>query len=197
MTPAEEIRAALFSNHVSSLRENVLKADPNCDLVRKMDQLVKSFGLKWEGFKWSFDNQKYQWDGKSQTLRGDSVQNILHELGHYQVASPKRRLLKGFGLGSEPDGGNCDSIMAGDYDFREESRASLMGILWVHHIGGEWRKNMDDHEWDEVALTRMGRDETFDETIAWLTKHGILVAGVPQVKIRTHRDHHSHLLRVQ
>lgn len=80
----------------------------------------------------------YSWDG--QVIRTRSETSVVfHEIAHWQIAPPERRVLPDFGLGAGPETGFIDDAnRAACVDFsvkeREENLASLLGILWeVEH----------------------------------------------------------------
>ncbi|HMA49120.1 MAG TPA: hypothetical protein VKP60_05150 [Magnetospirillaceae bacterium] len=79
------------------------------------------------------------WDGQAVAIRMEpSV--IVHEVAHYQLATPDRRHLADFGLGAGPESGDkalCEAerrVFGVDCD-REEALASLLGVLWEAELG--------------------------------------------------------------
>ncbi len=96
------------------------------------------------------------WDGRQSFVGDQNVSNIVHEVAHFQVASPERRKLLEFGLGQSPAVGYGaykdvmpkETLGLGDSTL-EESRASLLGILWQLHLGiadPSW--TWSEHSWD-------------------------------------------------
>jgi len=57
---------------------------------------------------------------------------MIHELSHYQVATPSKRLLVNFGLGEDTNG--TDSIFTVEKQIQEETRAVLLTLYWFE----EW-----------------------------------------------------------
>lgn len=74
------------------------------------------------------------WDGENVATRMEpSV--IIHEVAHFQLASPSRRHCADFGLGAGPESGDkgrgeAERQVFGVDSDREEALASLLGVLW-------------------------------------------------------------------
>jgi hypothetical protein len=97
------------------------------------------------------------WDGER--LRADSEAYVLvHEVAHFQLASPARRRAVDFGLGAGPDTTDRAAAeraaalteIAGD---REEAMVSLLGILWEVALGHPALASFLDQNWLEGAGT--------------------------------------------
>jgi hypothetical protein len=99
--------------------------------------------------------QGFSWDGRG--LRADTEAYVLlHEIAHYQLASPERRGVVDFGLGPGPDTGDRAaaeraavlSMLERD---REEAAVSLLGILWETALGHPALASFLDQNWLEGA----------------------------------------------
>jgi hypothetical protein len=95
-------------------------------------------------FQW--DLPELQWDGT--TLRAANGSGLIHEFAHFVVAAPRRRSLPGFGLGGEPEGvALTKAYVNPELADREETLASLLGILIERHLGDGWVITFIDHDW--------------------------------------------------
>jgi hypothetical protein len=98
--------------------------------------LLRRFGL---GILDEDPNDGLTWDGQAVAVRMEpSV--IIHEVAHYQLATPERRHLPDFGLGAGPESGDKPRGEAGRRVFgvdcdREEALVSLLGVLWEAELG--------------------------------------------------------------
>lgn len=97
----------------------------------------------------------FSWDGRR--LRADTEAFVLvHEIAHFQLASPARRRAIDFGLGAGPDTLDRAAAervavlteLAGD---REEAMVSLLGILWEVSLGHPALASFLDQNWLEGA----------------------------------------------
>ena len=95
--------------------------------------------------------EAFSWDGRR--LRADTEAYVLlHEIAHYQLASPERRSAIDFGLGPGPDTGDRAAaeraavlpLLEGD---REEAAVSLRGILWEVERGHPALASFLDQNW--------------------------------------------------
>ena len=113
----------------------------------------------------------FSWDG--QAVRTDSEPAVLvHEVAHYQLASPARRVLPDFGLGAGPETGKiaiADAALRLDGPAREteEQMASLLGILWEIELGQPGILAFQEQNWLEGA-GRPGTAAFFAVTLARL-----------------------------
>ena len=95
----------------------------------------------------------YNWDGEA--LDGATeAYVILHEVAHYVLAPPQRRVLPDFGLGPGPDTRNrvgAERAAALPVLEREadEAAASLLGILWEAELGQPALASFLDQNWLE------------------------------------------------
>lgn len=76
----------------------------------------------------------FSWDGRAIRTRSETSV-VFHEVAHWQIASPERRMLPDFGVGAGPESGRIDEANAAvcvDAATREEEEnlSSLLGILW-------------------------------------------------------------------
>ncbi|MCF4165085.1 hypothetical protein L2U69_05480 [Zavarzinia compransoris] len=81
----------------------------------------------------------FSWDGRVLRARSEASV-IVHEVTHYLVAPPERRHTLDFGLGAGPETGRvAEADAAASTDFatreREETLASLLGVLWEVELG--------------------------------------------------------------
>ncbi|HVJ51303.1 MAG TPA: hypothetical protein VM689_02510 [Aliidongia sp.] len=97
----------------------------------------------------------FSWDGKSvRTLSEPAV--LLHEVAHFQLASPARRRLPDFGLGAGPETGRvaiADAALCVEPAQREaeEQQASLLGILWEVELDQPAILAFQEQNWLEGA----------------------------------------------
>lgn len=154
-------------------------------------ELLASFGFTYTTTTYRTPKQ---WDGENMILRAESFEGLCHELAHFQVSSPARRKLVGFGLGSEPEArSHVVTPLHYKIALREEGRASLLGIYWVHHLGADWEDNLFDHNWCRESFTKGIDGESFHGAVKWLTKHRFIKAGYPvRGTQRRFGDHHKH-----
>ena len=95
----------------------------------------------------------FNWDGEA--LDGATeAYVILHEVAHYVLAPPQRRVLPDFGLGPGPDTRNrvgAERAAALPVLEREadEAAASLLGILWEAELGQPALASFLDQNWLE------------------------------------------------
>jgi len=118
----------------------------------------------------------FSWDG--QAVRTESEPAVLlHEVAHYQLASPARRALPDFGLGAGPETGRVEIAEAArrlDWLAREteEQMASLLGILWEIELGQPGILAFQEQNWLEGA-GRTGAAEFFCATLTRLQDCGL------------------------
>jgi len=95
----------------------------------------------------------FGWDGRA-LRRATEAYVLLHEVAHFQLASPARRRLPDFGLGPGPETGQrglaerC-ARLHGVAREREEAKASLLGILWESELGQPALASFLDQNWLE------------------------------------------------
>jgi len=99
----------------------------------------------------------FNWDGTH--LRADTEAFVLiHEVAHYQLATPERRRLIDFGLGPGPDtrdraAAAAVAVLSAVEGDREEAMTSLLGILWEAALGHPALASFLDQNWLEGAET--------------------------------------------
>ena len=100
-------------------------------------ELCRRFGF---GIKDCDPQEWFTWDGFNVATRMEpSV--LIHEVAHFQCASPYRRNLPDFGLGAGPETGkgraaaNAVQTVYGALADMEEGMTSLLGILWEAELG--------------------------------------------------------------
>jgi hypothetical protein len=104
----------------------------------------------------------FGWDGMA--LRATTEAYVLlHEVAHFQLASPARRRALDFGLGAGPESGErhvadaAAQVSGLDRD-REEAMASLLGVLWEVELGHPALASFIDQNWLEGAGRRSAAD---------------------------------------
>jgi hypothetical protein len=151
--------------------------------------LIAKFGIRAKAGASQLD---VSWDGSA--LRSDTEAYVLlHEVAHYQLAAPARRGLVDFGLGPGPETGNRERAMRAQSLFglareREESMASLLGILWEAELGHPALASLLDQNWLEGA-GRIGTAMHFASVLEALARGGFIDgAGRPLLRLRQHAD---------
>lgn len=119
----------------------------------------------------------FSWDGAHvRSLSEPAV--LIHEVAHYQVASPARRFLPDFGLGAGPETGRTAEAEAArrlDDAAREveEQLASILGVLWEVELGQPGILAFQEQNWLEGA-GRPGAAEFLVERLAQLQALGLV-----------------------
>lgn len=119
----------------------------------------------------------FSWDGSVVRSRSEpSV--LLHEIAHWWLCPPDRRLLPDFGLGAGPETGRkaeADRARVADQPTqeREEAMASLLGILWEAHLGLPALAAFAEQNWLERP-DRPGTPGYFATVIGWLRDGGLI-----------------------
>jgi hypothetical protein len=141
-------------------RAEIFKVTPK--LKRKINTLAKRVGvaLNWKRAP------GLQWNGNDIACKGQDASNIIHDIAHYAVATPRARECWDFGLGPGPDTlittwqlQNLErSIFPREHHGRIcneiESQASALGIHWEKELGLPWEKTAEYHDWDFEDLKR-------------------------------------------
>ena len=137
----------------------------------------------------------YSWDGSHvSALSEPSV--LLHEVAHFQLASPERRGLPDFGLGAGPETGLRDLADAArrlDFQAREaeEAMASLLGMLWEAELGLNAMPAFQEQNWLEGA-DRPGTAAFFTYVVIRLIDDGFVGSdGTPRLLLRSMPDEHA------
>lgn len=125
----------------------------------KLVDLAKKHGLTidWEAKQ---PHTPAQYKGDFKIAGCESTSNIIHDIAHHVVASPSRRKLLNWGLGSGPSDYNGDDTIPMKVSERfadmEEQRASLLGIFFERELGFPWWLTWEAHNWT-VASNREWR----------------------------------------
>ncbi len=83
----------------------------------------------------------------------EAFSNLCHDLAHWLIASPDRRVLPDFGLGPGPDScATAERNVNVSTAQLEESAASILGILIERHLGGDVTSTLKRHRWSNRAL---------------------------------------------
>lgn len=132
------------------------------------------------------------WDGESvATLTEPSV--LIHEVAHFQVASPARRFTPDFCLGAGPETGRIDyanSFLGLDETRREieEQWTSLLGVIWEAELGQPAILAFHEQNWLEGA-GRASTAEFFVSVLTTLIDMGMVDAeGHPLLALRCSGD---------
>lgn len=118
---------------------------------------------------------------------------LLHEVAHFQLAAPARRIQVDFGLGPGPETGDHARAATAQTLFglareREEAMASLLGILWEAELGHPALASLLDQNWLEGA-GRPGTAAHFVEIVTALEAGGFVDrVGRPQMRLRQRAD---------
>lgn len=135
------------------------------------------------------------WDGRA--LRaGTEAYVLLHEIAHFQIATPARRRLADFGLGPGPESGDRataerQAVLHGLAREHEEAKASLLGIVWEVELGQPALASFLDQNWLEGA-GRAGAARHFRAVLAQLRAGGfVTAAGRPAMRLNLDRDRPS------
>lgn len=151
--------------------------------------LIIKFGI---GIKPGVPQFDLSWDGAMLRCETEAYV-LLHEVAHFQLAAPARRLRVDFGLGPGPETGDRVRAAQAQTVFglareREEAMASLLGILWEAEFGHPALASLLDQNWLEGA-GRPGTAAHFVDIVAALEVGGFVDrAGRPQMRLRQHAD---------
>jgi len=132
------------------------------------------------------------WDGAALRCETEAYV-LLHEVAHFQLAAPARRVQVDFGLGPGPETGDRAraaqaQILFGLAREREEAMASLLGILWEAELGHPALASLLDQNWLE-GVGRSGTAAHFIDIVTALEAGGFVDrAGRPQMQLRQHAD---------
>ena len=151
--------------------------------------LVTKFAI---GLKPGAPQLDVSWDGVALRCETEAYV-LLHEVAHFQLASPARRVLVDFGLGPGPETGDRARAAQAQTLFglareREEAMASLLGILWETELGHPTLASLLDQNWLEGA-GRSGTAAHFVDIVTALEAGGFVDrAGRPQMWFRQQAD---------
>jgi hypothetical protein len=136
------------------------------------------------------------WDGKRLHARTEAFV-LVHEIAHFQLASPARRRVIDFGLGAGPDTVDRAAAervamltqLASDH---EEAMVSLLGILWEVRLGHPALASFLDHNWLEGDIARAAAH--FATVLRRLNAGGFVDgAGRPTRRLRQETDEATEL----
>lgn len=157
------------------------KKNPDAASNRRVDALARRMGMT---LKLDEDG-KIAWTGKFlNTALSVTNTNVLHDVAHFQLATPIRRRMPDFGLGPSVDSqGWAPRVIPSNQSDIEENIVSILGILWERELGINHIDTLHDHNWiDRDGKLFSGR---IDLILPWLAKQGYIDAnGVPQMKLR-------------
>lgn len=128
----------------------------------------------------------FHWDGAA--LRAESEPYVvLHEIAHFQIATPARRRVVEFGLGPGPDTGRRGEAKAaqtvdGLALEAEEAAASLLGILWEAALGHPALASFLDQNWLE-GWKRGAAAAHFDAVFDRLLAGGLVTADARPTRL--------------
>ncbi|OAN62645.1 hypothetical protein [Magnetospirillum moscoviense] len=134
----------------------------------------------------------FTWDGTNVAIQMEpSV--LIHEVAHYQCASPERRAVLDFGLGCGPESGKrpeadaVQTLFCPERDV-EEALCSLLGILWEAELGQPAVLAFLEQNWMEGG-TSLHNVAHFKKIVRWLDQMGLIDEdGRPTMGLRTEAD---------
>lgn len=127
----------------------------------------------------------FSWDGHAIRTRSETSV-VFHEIAHWQLAPPARRVLPDFGVGAGPETGRIDEANAAvcvDAATREEEEnlSSLLGILWEVEYGEPAILAFAEQNWLEF-YDRPSTPAHFARCLRSLKDRGLLTEdGRPRV----------------
>lgn len=184
----EKCIETLFKDLTSS-EHNIGQSDHIDETIYLIESklLLDSTGIPHRFVKPKYEKaltEEHTWDGNILTLK-DSIKsyNLLHEIAHNQVASPRRRRKPEYGLGQSPE-----SFLRANFELKfesceeEERLASILGILWERKLGHNFYSTLRSHCWLEVSDKV---DRELKGVLKTLNKYGLIdKQGVPQLAFR-------------
>ncbi|MDO8608814.1 MAG: hypothetical protein Q7R40_19955 [Phaeospirillum sp.] len=152
-------------------------------------ELCRRFGL---GVLDRDPHDYFTWDGEAVAIRMEpSV--LIHEVAHYQCASPERRTVIDFGLGAGPESGRkaegeaAQSLFLPERDV-EEGLCSLLGILWEAELGQPAVLAFLEQNWLEGG-TSLHNLAHFRKIVRWLRELEMIDDdGAPTMALRREGD---------
>lgn len=152
-------------------------------------QLCREFGF---GILDVDPKSHFTWDGENVAIRMEpSV--LIHEVGHYQLASPERRTVLDFGLGCGPESGKREEADAVQTLFLperdvEEALCSLLGILWEAVLGQPAILAFLEQNWMEGGAN-LHNVAHFRKIVRWLRDMELIDDdGMPTRNLRQEGD---------
>lgn len=96
------------------------------------------------------------WDGIYLRYKNLSIDNILHEIAHFQIAKSHHRYKMDFALGQGPESGivTKENYLINKYADIQEEYASVIGILWMKFFKIKTYGTFSTHSWDDDRESR-------------------------------------------
>jgi elongation factor P hydroxylase len=136
--------------------------------------------------------RSFSWDGERLSVATEAYV-LLHEIAHFQLASPERRHIVDFALGAGPETGERRAADHAQRVFglereEEEAMASLLGILWEAELGHPALASFLDQNWLEGAECPAAAAH-FRRVLGRLEEGGFVDRhGRPTMRVRTTPD---------
>lgn len=107
------------------------------------------------------------WDGEVLTVsKHIKPWNLIHEIAHFQVCPKYRIRQKEWGLGWSPESNvRVKATVKYSTAQKEESWASLLGILWEKFLGFDYGQTLLAHNLAELVDTKIVLDESLPNSI--------------------------------
>jgi hypothetical protein len=180
--PADSVAAATFARIAATRRFcPALKADLHAGRDKAI-ALARRLGI---GCCDEDPAVAFSWDGLVIRTRSETSV-VFHEVAHWQLAPPGRRILPDFGLGAGPETGrvteaNAAACVDAATREEEESLASLLGILWEVAHDEPALLAFAEQNWLEM-YDRPGTPAHFMRCLAALETRGLIDgAGRPVI----------------
>lgn len=196
-----QFRDSLAGAHARTILDLIAATSPDCAQGavaeahrRQALALAREFGMQVASGPRS---SRFSWDGERLNPETEAFV-LLHEIAHFQLASPARRWAIDFGLGAGPDTVDCADAeraavltqLAGDC---EEAKVSLLGILWEASLGHPALASFLDQNWLEGAGSARAAAH-FSAVLRRLRADGFIDrAGRPTRQLRQHPDEAAEL----
>lgn len=138
----------------------LLEHESICSYAQSFKNLTQLLDKLSIPYKTVEQSPKWSWDGKKINIvrnmyTDEEFSNACHELAHYLMASPKRMLLKEYGLGQSPDAlSEAKRTLNASAARKEEEEASVLGVLIEYHLGQSIGFTFTYHSWDDGDCTR-------------------------------------------
>lgn len=121
----------------------------------------------------------FSWDGRAVSTETEASV-LIHEVAHWLIAPESRRTLPDFGLGAGPETGrrtdaDAARVVDPETEQREESLASLLGILWEAALDQPAILSFMEQNWLE-GYDRPAAWRHFSERLGELRQRGLVDA---------------------
>ncbi len=136
------------------------------------------------------------WDGSTLAISGLEPADIIHELAHWLVATPRERKMPEYGCGMSLFTSFESAKILNDRtdSFREEN-ASVLGIAYGAAIGfppDEIEFLLEEHNWSDSFPRHFWLDEYFWRVVVRLNRTGLMRGHLPTVGLRAlHKKDHN------